>query len=669
MNALKNENSPYLLQHANNPVNWHPWNDEVLEYAREHNKLLIISIGYAACHWCHVMERESFEDKEVAEIMNRHFVCIKVDREERPDVDQVYMEAVQLITGRGGWPLNAFALPDGRPFYAGTYFPKEQWISVLQQIVELRDKQNEKLEQHAKEVTRGFQKPDEEILHASPGEFGVEELNAAIEKWSRRFDHKWGGTAGAPKFPMPSTWEFLMHLALEFKDEKLLTYINTSLLRMANGGIYDHVGGGFARYSVDEKWHVPHFEKMLYDNAQLVSLYSHAYQYTKNELFKERIIQTLDFIEHELKSPEGGFYSSLDADSEGKEGKYYTWTKDEIVDILGDSSQLFCEYYSVESSGNWEHAANVLWIQKEKQQLCEKYDILPDDFDINILNSLLKLKKSRELREKPALDDKILTSWNALMISAYVDAYCATGFREYLGSAQKTIFFIRENLMKKDYRIDRSYKNGKSDINAFLDDYALLIQALIKMYQACFYEDYLKLANNLVNYVSGQFSSSDKVFFNYKSKQDKQLIAEKRELDDNVIPSSNSVMAKNLFLLGHYYENRSMTDRSALMVSGIKSRMFGSPAFYSNWADLYLTLAFPLKEIVITGPNVEKLRKEFSGHYLPGVIMAGADKDSGLEVLKGRVQNNEDQIYVCVNKSCNMPVSTVDEALSLLKDN
>ncbi|MEP7251973.1 MAG: thioredoxin domain-containing protein, partial [Ginsengibacter sp.] len=358
-NALINETSPYLLQHAHNPVNWYPWGDEALEKARKENKMLLISVGYAACHWCHVMEHESYEDTAVARIMNEHFVCIKVDREERPDVDQVYMNAAYLINGSGGWPLNALAMPDGRPFFAGTYFPKPNWIKLLEYFTDLYKNQKQKLEEQAANVSKGINDIENVPLNNAAVSFDMQTMDKMFATFEQRIDKERGGTKGGMKFPLPSTWEFLLHYHYLSGNKNALTDVETTLEQMAKGGIYDQVGGGFSRYATDTKWHVPHFEKMLYDNAQLVSLYSHAFQLTKNPLYKRIVYETLTFVNRELTSPEGGFYSSLDADSEGEEGKFYVWTEDEIKDILQADAPLFIEYFGISKQGNWEHDKNI----------------------------------------------------------------------------------------------------------------------------------------------------------------------------------------------------------------------------------------------------------------------------------------------------------------------
>ena len=406
-NDLINETSPYLLQHAHNPVNWYAWNDETLELAKKQNKLIIISIGYAACHWCHVMEHESFEDVEVAQVMNDNFINIKIDREERPDIDQVYMNAVQLMTGQGGWPLNCITLPDGRPIYGGTYFPKKNWIQLLTQLSDLYISDPEKTIEYAESLTEGVKNSELITLNTDDAIFSKSDLETALENWKSKMDFKLGGNNFAPKFPMPTNYDFLLRYAFQTENKELLEYTNTTLTQMAYGGIYDQVGGGFARYSVDEKWHVPHFEKMLYDNGQLVSLYSNAYLATKNELYKEVVEETLEFVEKELVNDKFGFYSSLDADSntpegELEEGAFYVWTKEELKEILNDDYKLFKDYYNVNSYGFWEKENYVLIRNKSDETISRKYNLPLDELKSKVKNwkkTLLKERSKKNVQD------------------------------------------------------------------------------------------------------------------------------------------------------------------------------------------------------------------------------------------------------------------------------
>lgn len=665
-NQLASESSPYLLQHAHNPVNWHPWGKEALQKAKDENKPMIISIGYAACHWCHVMEHESFEDEAVADIMNKNFVCIKVDREERPDIDQVYMEAAQLITGRGGWPLNAFALPDQRPFYAGTYFPKEQWMDLLQQINNLWNESPEKLDEQANAVTDGLHKTGELQLKSKEKKFNEDTLNDAWEDWQTRIDYTRGGHNGAPKFPMPIDWEYLLAYHHLSGDQDARQAVKVTLDRMARGGIYDQVGGGFARYSVDPQWHVPHFEKMLYDNAQLVSLYTHAFQVFEEDLYERIVHETLAFIEREMTSREGGFYSSLDADSEGVEGKYYVWTAADFDKMFGEDAALLKEYFDVSEEGNWE-GTNVLRIEKDNAYFLDKYDLNLKDFRSKIARAKEKLLIERNKRVRPALDDKILTSWNALMLKAYTDAYRVFDKKEYLQAALKNADFISNVMKQADGRLERNYKNGKSSINAFLDDYALTIEAFINLYQASFDEKWLHTTRELCDYALRNFYSEEKEMFFYTSKTDPRLVARKMELSDNVIPASNSVMANNLFYLGKLFDAQKYLDISEKMLTRVSGEFEKNPAYYAKWGQLMLSHVYPFHEIAIAGEDVLQKRIELDEHYLPNAILLGGKEEGQLPLLRDKLQKDKTMIYVCVDKACMMPVEGVEEALDQIK--
>ncbi|NUM43035.1 MAG: thioredoxin domain-containing protein, partial [Leptospiraceae bacterium] len=513
-NKLASESSPYLLQHANNPVNWYPWGNEALEKAKSENKLLIISIGYAACHWCHVMEHESFEDVSVAQVMNDFFVSIKVDREERPDIDQIYMDAAYLITGRGGWPLNVIALPDRRPVFAGTYFRKNEWTRILLYFKDLFQKEPETFDQEAGKLTKAINEIGISGIGKNDSAFTKEDLDKAVKKIVSVIDFENGGTKGAPKFSMPNIYQFLLNYYFQTKNSTTLEAVTTTLDKMANGGIYDHLGGGFARYSTDEKWKVPHFEKMLYDNAELVSLYSNAFKVTGNELYKKVVYETLDFIEREMTDKSGGFYSSFDADSEGEEGKYYVWTKDDIDSLLKEKSEIFCDYFSVELNGNWE-GNNILFITQKKEYLLNKYQLDEKTFKNIISQSKTILLNERNKRIKPGLDDKILTSWNSLMLKGYVDAFSAFGEKKFLNAAVKNGEFILKSMIDENARLNRNYKNGRSSINAFLDDYSYTIEAFISLYEATFDEKWIYSAKKLADYVILHFKKEDSDFFFY----------------------------------------------------------------------------------------------------------------------------------------------------------
>ncbi|MBT8394784.1 MAG: thioredoxin domain-containing protein, partial [Bacteroidia bacterium] len=577
-NQLVNETSPYLLQHAHNPVNWMPWNDKTLEHAKNKNKLILISIGYASCHWCHVMEHESFEDTLVAQTMNTNFVNIKVDREERPDIDQVYMNAVQLMTGRGGWPLNVVALPDGRPVWGGTYFKKDQWINVLEQLANLHEKDPDKLLDYASKLEQGIKSMDMVVLNKEEPVFKIGFIDNVVSEWSKSFDHKKGGSKRAPKFMMPNNYQFLLRHAYQNDDTELQEFVNLTLTKMALGGIYDQLGGGFSRYSVDNKWHVPHFEKMLYDNAQLVSLYSDAYLITKNELYKQVVYETLGFIEKELTSAEGVFYSSLDADSLNKnnelvEGAFYVWQKEELKNLLKDDYEVFSNYYNINNYGYWEHDNYVLIRNQEDEEFVRNHKLNIEKFKAKKKEWKQILLQEREKRSKPRLDDKTLTSWNSLMIKGYLDAYRVFQDRSFLNIAMKNANFILTKQINSDGSLFRNYKEGTSSINAYLIDYATTIEAFISLYQATSDEKWLYSARNLSNYSFDNYYDESSNMFFFTSIKDPKLVTRNIDFRDNVIPSSNSIMAKNLFKLSHYFENTNYLKTATSMLNNVKPEM------------------------------------------------------------------------------------------------
>ena len=665
-NDLINESSPYLLQHAHNPVNWYPWGDKALKKAAAENKMLIISIGYAACHWCHVMEHESFEDETVAKVMNEHFICIKVDREERPDVDQVYMTAAQLITGRGGWPLNAMALADGRPFYAGTYFPKENWVNMLAYFVDLQKKQPDALEKSAAQVTKGIHATEHVVFKENEKIFSIADLDQQFETWKGNIDFVRGGENRAPKFPMPAAWAWLLHYHYLSNNEEALKAATVTLDNMAMGGIYDHLQGGFARYSTDANWHVPHFEKMLYDNAQLVTLYAQAYQLTKDPLYKKTVYETLDFVKEELSSAGGGFYASLDADSEGVEGKFYVWTKEEIDHAVGDDAEIFCRYYNITADGNWEHGNSILLRNETDEAVGEAFGITVAELKNKIDRAKAKLLKLRSGRIKPGLDDKILSSWNALMITGYTKAYRVFDEEDFLGAAVNNANFLLQHAVSADGEMTRNYKNGKSSINALLDDYAFTIAAFIELYQATFEEKWLSEASKLTTYTLQHFFDNGSGMFFYTHDQYADLIARKMELSDNVIPSSNSEMAKNLFLLGHFLNNDDYISKAKQMLVNVEADVSRNIYFYANWGMLQALFTSPLYEAAILGDDWKKRRQEFDEHYLPNIILLGGKTETSLALLKNKLVAGQTTIYVCRDKTCELPVTELAKALTLV---
>lgn len=669
-NALIHESSPYLLQHAHNPVNWYPWGNKALSLAKEQNKLLVVSIGYAACHWCHVMEKESFEDTLVARVMNENFISIKVDREERPDVDQVYMNAVQLMTGGGGWPLNVVALPDGRPVWGGTFFRKDDWVSILNQISEQYAKDPKKFEEYAGNLTQGVRAMNQITLQEEHTPFEANQLSLKVANWKKQLDTVWGGRKNPPKFMMPNSLSFLLRYGVQNDDTEVLDFIKLTLQKMAFGGLYDQVGGGFARYSTDTHWHIPHFEKMLYDNAQLVSLYATAYRWNPDPLYKQVVNETLAFINREMTDASGGFYSSFDADSEGEEGTFYVWRKEELQALLKDDFEAFSLVYNINDFGYWEDDKYVLIRTLSNDEVASQLNIDSKTLQEKRVAWEQLLFQARLKRTPPPLDNKVLTGWSALMITAYANAYQTFGEERYLKAALKAAHFIKQKQTRADGGLWRNFKSGKSSINAFLEDYALTIEAFIKVYEITADEIWIAQADAYAKYAQRHFKQENHPLLYFTSDEDAALVSRTVETSDNVIPSSNSVMAKNLFLLSIYLENTAYGDKAKAMLQNIIPAVGenGGP-WYSNWLDLMMNYTHPYYEVAISGREATAKLTEWQSHYLPNVMLAVASKRSEFPLLKNRYLEGETSIFVCQNYVCKLPVKQVDEALKLISFN
>ncbi len=666
-NALIHESSPYLLQHAQNPVQWYPWGEEALAKAKAENKLILVSVGYSACHWCHVMEHESFEDEAVAEIMNQHFICIKVDREERPDIDQIYMYAVQLMTGSGGWPLNCICLPDQRPIYGGTYFRKEDWKKLLLNLAAFWEHKPDEAIDYATKLTQGIRESEKIQFIEHKAEYTEADLKAIYEPWSKYFDWTDGCYTRAPKFPLPNNWQFMLRYAHLMKDEQADAITHFTLQKMAFGGIYDHIGGGFARYSVDQFWHVPHFEKMLYDNAQLVSLYSEAYQHEPQELYRQVVYETLDWVNREMTDLSGGFYSAQDADSEGVEGKFYTFHKSEIDEILGTDAEIFADYFGITDAGNWaEEETNVLMRKLSDEKFAAKHGLKLEDWLSKLENAKKQVFSYRDKRIKPGLDDKILAAWNGLMLRGLTDAYRVFGEERFLKSAKKNAEFLLKQMRTTDGGLYRNFKNGKASIPAFLDDYAFVIDGLTSLYEATFEEYWLHEAKQLCEYAITHFSDPETKMFFYTSDQAELLIARKQEIMDNVIPGSNSVMAHNLYRLGHWFADDTYLSKANQMLLNVHPQIKTYGSAYSNWANLLLNEVFGIYEIAITGSDFEHKRQELEKKYIPNKIVLGGSAGS-LPLLQDK-WGNETRVFVCRNKTCQLPVTTIAEAMKQIQN-
>ncbi len=667
-NSLIHASSPYLLQHAYNPVEWNEWNADVLKKAQEENKLLIISIGYAACHWCHVMEHESFEKEEVAEWMNGFYYNIKVDREERPDIDAVYMNAAQLTTGRGGWPLNVIALPDGKPVFAGTYFPKENWIRILEHFAGAWKKNPNELIEVAGKIEEGLQVMEND--HFGKTQHEGEELDASLPKLIAenifsQLDLEKGGLDKAPKFPMPCIFYFLLNYNYFERDEKIKNAIHATLINMLQGGIYDQAGGGFARYSVDEYWFVPHFEKMMYDNGQLISLYSKAYALTGVKEYIRIVDETIEWIIREMTSPEHLFYSSLDADSEGVEGKFYCFTKEEIYQHVQFHPEVFCEYFSIEENGNWEHS-NILYVGTTVPELSKKYN-LPEDTIRNIISAGKEaLMDVRKTRIRPGLDDKALTAWNALAVIGIERAFQVSEHYDGHPFATASIHFILANIKQANGLFYRNYKNEKASIPGFLDDQVFMIEALIEMYRSTFDEKYLLEARTTMELcIEHYYDESTGAFF-YTTKDQEQPVLRTMEVMDNVIPSANSAMANMLVILGKYFYKEDWISLSKELCIKIKDKAVKYGPYFSHWANAILLHTKGVIEVAITG-NIDSATVDL--YQIPGVILMRKMNDATIiPLLKDKPLTHAMQIYICKDKTCGLPVNTVKEAIEQIQE-
>ncbi len=656
-NRLIHETSPYLQQHAHNPVDWYPWGPEALEKAKEENKPILLSIGYSACHWCHVMERESFEDAEVAALMNEHFICIKADREERPDLDHIYMDAVQALTGSGGWPLNVFLTPELKPFYGGTYFPPKRmynrpsWTEILLQIAKIFREKNNEINSQAENLTAYLHesgslnglKTDENFLPDK------EMIRGAFQNLIKPADREWGGFGQAPKFPQTFSLQFLLAYSYLTGDKLARDHVKLSLDAMLSGGIYDQVGGGFARYSTDREWKVPHFEKMLYDNALLVSLYSDAFLFTGEQAYREIIEETMQFILREMTDPEGGFYAAIDADSEGVEGKFYTWKNQELENILGRDAKNFSAYYQATETGNWEHT-NILFrkIGDGKNG--------PDKKEFEKNRQMLLANRDKRIR--PGLDDKILLGWNALMNTACSKAFAATGKEDYRQMAIRNMNFLYSNLIAGEKEgFHHSWKNKPSGQPAFLDDYAGMIRALIQLQEITGERDWLNKAKTLAELVLERFSATESPLFYFASGEQADLVIRKKEIYDGATPSGNSIMAQNLLHLSVLFDIPDWKQRSQQMVGNLGELISRHPLSFGNWLILATEMAYGTREIAVTGRKARGYLTDILKIYLPHKILMISDgPEQGFPLLKGKAFDNEISLYLCSDYTCLEPV-------------
>lgn len=675
-NRLAEESSPYLLQHAHNPVDWYPWGEEALARARTENKPILVSIGYSACHWCHVMERESFEDEGTAHFMNEHFINIKIDREERPDLDHIYMDAVQAMTGSGGWPLNVFLTPAGKPFYGGTYFPPERafnrpsWREILLGVSEAFQSKREQIDQQAEQLTNHLLGTNQigKALTDQPAAEGLSEKETAelFITLMQNADLQEGGFGRAPKFPQTFSIQFLLHFYYHSRHPQALEHALFSLDCMIQGGIYDQVGGGFARYSTDTEWLVPHFEKMLYDNALLLQTIAEAWQISRQPHYLQTIRQTLRFLYREMRSPEGGFYAALDADSEGVEGRFYVWSREEVVEVIGEEATIFCDFYDITEKGNWEHQ-NILNIRTKFSEFARDRQIEPENLEKLLERGRTALLQARGARVRPSLDDKILLGWNALLVTAMAKCAVLPG-NEYLREdVVKTVDFLLATFSQGGH-FHHTYKNGRATQPAFLDDLAALVQALIHVQEISGRQEYLEEASRLTEYIISHFGEEESGFFFYTSANQPDVIVRKKEIYDGATASGNSLMAANLFYLGVVFDRPDWKKRSARMFGALREMVKKYPSSFGVWAMTGLALGRPVPEIALVGDNLEPRRTEFLCTFIPFRVFQSATQPlNQFPLLSGKPYARDAQFYLCQNYSCQSPVFETDALVRLIE--
>ncbi len=682
-NHLIKETSPYLLQHAHNPVEWYPWGEEALQKAIEEDKPILVSIGYAACHWCHVMERESFENESVAQLMNQYFINIKIDREERPDLDHIYMDAVQAISGAGGWPLNVFLTPDKKPFFGGTYYPPERasnrtsWTAIIQGIhqgwterkSQIIDQANSLTEHLAKSNLFGNLKTTEEQVFTTS--------NAALLATTilQAADTKWGGFGKAPKFPQTFVIQYLLQHSFYTGDQSCLDQALLSIDKMLWGGIYDQVGGGLARYSTDNEWLVPHFEKMLYDNALFLNVLSEAYQVTGHSRYAHAIQQTMNFLKREMYQEGAGFYAALDADSEGEEGKFYIWNKQEIEDLLDADAAIFCDFFNIKDSGNlpttepsWE-GKNILW-----KSMSEEDFVVNKQLTVEKLHSILNagfttLLAARNKRVRPLTDDKILLGWNALMLTAICKAYAATGTIEYKDLAIQLYNTVLTNFAVDEAKLAlyHTYKDGQAKTAAFLDDYAYLIQACIHLQEITGEASFLLKAAALTEYVLQHFSDQEAGYFFYTGIDQKDVIVRKKEVYDGAVPSGNSIMTENLHYLSIVLDRSDWRKRATDDLKGLSAAILKYPSSFAIWAKSIEIQSNGYKEIVIIGKEAFQKQNELLKKYIPGkILQVSLEPNDHFPLLKNKGVVGNTWIYICKDYACSAPIANIEAALSVI---
>ena len=665
-NNLSLESSAYLLQHAKNPINWQRWDKKLYNTNNTDNKLLVVSIGYSSCHWCHVMEKETFEDSGVASFMNEKFISIKVDREENPEIDNIYMTATQMMTGRGGWPLNVVCLPDGRPVYGGTYHTKEQWLEVLGKIQKVYENDKKQLYGIAEKVEKGIQEVNRFEYTEEEADFKPQLLQNEMKIWTSQWDMINGGEKQNQKFITPTKFNYILQYQHLNEDTKIKAYLKNTLENIANSGIVDHLEGGFYRYTVDPEWKIPHFEKMLYDNAQLLSLYANAYKEFKTPLFKSTVYKTFDFLQKRMENTEGGYFSAIDADNEQGEGRYYMFNIDEIKKAAGQDLSMILDYYRIELDKPIENSFYHLRKTNDFNTFLKKYSITNDQLVEKQKIWESQFEELKEKREFPLTDKKIITSWNAQMVSGLLNSFEAFGDKQFLNQAQRTFTFLRENLIS-GAELMHTFQANKAKMDANLEDYAFMIRAALGLYQNTGNVDYLEQADELTENAIKNFETTKNPFFTYT--KNPVMFSEIISVNDNVIPSANAIMAENLWTLGHLLEKKQYSTKSKKMLDVMTSYFNeGRGSDYSQWAQLITKEAFSYKEVVIVGPEAQNTNREIQQNYLPNVLFQISDKPSELPLLKDRFFKKETLIYVCEDKVCLRPSETVVDALKQINN-
>jgi len=670
MNRLAREKSPYLLQHAHNPVDWFPWSDEALQKAKDENKPILLSIGYATCHWCHVMERESFENEEVASFMNENFVNIKIDREERPDLDQIYMEAVQLVNGgHGGWPLHCFLLPDKKPFYGGTYFPpksaqgRPSWMTVLQHIQQLYKNKKEELIKQADQIMNHIQLSEHSFTVNNAKELERLSLLMAYEQLKDNFDDQWGGFGRAPKFPsFMSLQVCLMHF-YHFGDLTAMNHLQLSLDAMIYGGIYDQLGSGLSRYSTDDFWLAPHFEKMLYDNALLMGILADSYKITEKKLYWDTLFELKEWLKRDMTHTEGAFYSAIDADSEGEEGKYYLWTKAEIDSILGEQSPLFCQYYDVKEEGNWEGKTILRRIQS-LNGFCETNKLDPQETELSLQKSREKLFRERQKRSCPITDTKILCSWNAMMISGLVKAFLTTSSADFLQMAIQSFQYLEKNFIDEDHNLWHTHKQ-----QGFLEDYAFFIEACLQLYLATFDLVYLERAKQLTFKTIELFGDNKEGMFFFTASTQTDIIHRKKEIFDHAQPSANSIMQKNLSILAMVYDLSNFREMALQSIHNMSESICKYPQSFSSWLQCAYAEVFGYNELLCQGTLAPNAAIELQKNYIsPYFLLCQIEDSLVFPIAQNRIDNRQNLcIYLCKNYQCFLPSHNITDALKQIQ--